>query len=370
MAGRPELSRTAMSWLLAVVTAYVLVSAFAVGTLTDQGQFFRLLEAFGLLPFAVFLVAPAVFANRRERDALHAAVVVLGLYLGMTALFETTGPDWAVYPAYINDPTLGIHFGRARGPFLEAVTNGFGLYFCAIMAAGAVMRWRSLPARLFAAGVCVLCVAGAMFTLQRSVWLGTLLATLFVLALRPSVRRHAVTVLVGGAVAAAVAYAMLPAGQLQERVGDTETVYARQSLNQTGLNVWATSPLVGVGWGQFVPLTQNGDFFAIGEDFPIAGVGNVLHNQFLSNAVELGLIGAALWLLAVFIALLGGLRRPVAGASDDVDLWQSALLAFGVFFVVVSLFIPTHLWPNLVFWMLAGVTWAARGTPAGREPRR
>ncbi len=40
---------------------------------------------------------------------------VLGSYLAFTALFEVAHLWQFVYPKFISDPTLGIHFGRARG---------------------------------------------------------------------------------------------------------------------------------------------------------------------------------------------------------------------------------------------------------------
>ena len=95
----------------------------------------------------------------------------------------------------------------------------------------------------------------------------------------------------------------------------------------------------------------------------------MLHNQFLSNAVELGLVGAAAWLIGLLLALAGGLTARVP--EDDLLGWKTALLAYAIFFLIVSNFAPTHAFPNLVFWLLAGVAWAGRlGWPERRvEPQ-
>lgn len=345
---------------LTVASAYAVVSAFAAGTLASNDQFFRLLEAFGLLPFAVFAAAPAAFAKSRHRDQLLAAAVVLGAYLGLTALFETTGPKALVYPSYILDPSLGIHFGRARGPFLEAATNGTALYLCAVLSVLALVRWRSRSARGLALITALLCTTGTLFTLQRSVWLGAVVATLVVGLTRAHMRRVLLPLLLAAALAGGAAYAVIPDGKLQERATDSETVWARKNLNRAAMNLLETRPLLGVGWGQFVPRTEHGEFFEQAADYPVTGVGNVLHNQFVSNIVELGLIGASAWIVALLLALGGGLTAPVPEDGSDLLAWKSALLAYAVFFFIVSNVTPTHLFANLVFWLLAGIAWTGR----------
>jgi O-antigen ligase len=367
IAGRPPLRMNRVHLALLLASCYVIVSAFAAGTLSDRTEVFRAAEGFGLLPFAAFVVAPVAFREARHRAMLLAALVGMGFYLGLTAVLETTGPKSLVFPSYILDESLGIHFGRARGPFLEAVYNGFGLYLGGIASAGAIVLWRSVPARVFAAIAAVLCLAGLLFTLQRSVWLGTVIATLVAGLARPEVRRALVPMLAAGAIVVACALSALPAGKFEERATDPDSVWARKNLNRAALNVFETQPLLGVGWGKFVRLTESGSFFEQADTYPVVGVGNAIHNQFLSNAVELGLVGASLWLLAMFLALSRSLRAPEP--PPDMWLWKTALLAFAVFFIVVSNFIPTHLFPNLLFWLLAGVASAGAAGSFKRRPR-
>ena len=50
-----------------------------------------------------------------------------GLYLAATGLLEAAH-QWAfVFPRYIADPTVGLHYGRARGPMVQAVSYGLCL---------------------------------------------------------------------------------------------------------------------------------------------------------------------------------------------------------------------------------------------------
>src|SRR5207253_1883209 len=79
---------------------FAIASAATAGTLFTKAGAFPLLDRFGLLPFAAFAVAPVVFRTARQRQILLVALVVLGAYLGATAVFELAGPKSLVYPRY------------------------------------------------------------------------------------------------------------------------------------------------------------------------------------------------------------------------------------------------------------------------------
>ena len=49
---------------------------------------------------------------------------VIGLYLHVTAIFEHFQLRSLVFPKYIMNSNIGIHWGRARGPFLSGSING------------------------------------------------------------------------------------------------------------------------------------------------------------------------------------------------------------------------------------------------------
>ena len=114
---------------------YATIDAFASHTLTTNAGFFKLVDRFGLIPFLLFGLAPVIYRNERQRRILLGFMVVLGLYLGLIALFETVGLDSLVVPHYILDPNIGLSnvnsqgvaIDRARGPFLDAVSNGVAI---------------------------------------------------------------------------------------------------------------------------------------------------------------------------------------------------------------------------------------------------
>jgi putative inorganic carbon (hco3(-)) transporter len=366
----PQLRLRPTHAVLAAVLVYALISAAAVGTLVEPSGFFRLFDAFGVLPFLVFFIAPSVFATPRSRAILLAALVGLGAYLGLTALFEATKLDALVFPRFIAHATAGDPSGRAFGIFLEPVSNGAGLFDCGVAAAVALVSWRRPAARGLAALTVLLCAVGTFFTLERSVWLGTvaaLLVTLVVFTLRarraaPGIAATAGLVATAAILAgAALWFAPGLAHEATQRANDQGTVYDRRNLANAAQNMIAARPLFGFGWSTFERRSL--DYFQQSPDYPLnpnlafspttQGSFSV-HNEFLDYAVTLGLVGTAIW-LGAFVLALGGAFR--ARTTPELEHWRFALLPVVVFYLVIENAVPPALFPNLLLWLWLGVVW-------------
>src|SRR5436190_14005533 len=120
----------AIHWVRLAAALYAVGSAMWAGTLGQHDPLFALLDRLGLISSLLFLVAPVAFRTDRQRSHLLVGLVVIGAYLGITALLEEVDLNQLIVPDYITDPTVGIHFNRARGPFVEAAANGLALYGC------------------------------------------------------------------------------------------------------------------------------------------------------------------------------------------------------------------------------------------------
>jgi putative inorganic carbon (hco3(-)) transporter len=357
MRDRAPLRIEPVHWLTFAVALYAIVSAILAGTLLETGPFFELLEQLGLVPFAVFLVAQVAFRTPRQRRILLGALVALGGYLGLTALLEATGARALIVPPYIADPSVGIHFGRARGPFLEAVTNGVGLFACAVAAGVALAGWRGRAARLGAGLVLALCTLGLLFTLQRSIWVASVAAGVVTLLAVPELRRRAVPALAAGVVAVAIALAVVPglSDRVDERRGADQSVWDRKNLSRASLNMIDAQPLVGFGWASFTEESVN--YFELSDSYPLTAAGLEVHNVYLSHGAELGLIGLTLWAFAVLAAVIGALTTR---GPPELRRWKIAFGAYAVFYSLVAAFVPAQVFPVLLFWLLAGVVWAGR----------
>lgn len=373
MRGRPLLRFGFVHLVLAAAAVYAIGSAIASETLLSGSSPFRLLDRFTLLGFAAFIAAPVVFSDARKRNVLLGVLVVLGGYLGITALFETLGLRSLIFPSYIADPSVGIHYGRARGPFLESAGMASALFACGAAAAIGVVTWTSRWARISAGVVVTLCVAGQLFTLLRSAWIGSALAVLLTLFLFRELRRFALPVLVGAALTTAVALVAIPglADRANARKDSQQPEWDRRAQYDIALNMFEQRPLVGYGWATYAE--HSADFTEVRSDYPFfiseAGLQTV-HNVVLANLAELGLIGTSLWLVALILGVGGAITRR---GPPELLPWRMGLLAISIHFTVLMTFtqLPA-VFPNLILWLWAGVTIApARSwSPVLAPPRR
>jgi putative inorganic carbon (HCO3(-)) transporter len=348
--------------VLVLVIAYAVASAIAVGTIGDRAAIFRIVDRLGVVPFAIFMLSPLIFRGPQQRAVLLGVLVAFGGYLGLTALFETVGPRALVFPQFILDPEFGIHADRARGPFIEAVPNGFALFACGVAAVIALITWQSRLAKVAAVAVVVLCALGVLFTLTRSVWLGAGAATMIVLLVNGGTRRFAVPVLVCGAILVAGALTLVPglSGRASERAEKQGTVWDRKNLNRAAINMIEERPLLGFGWFQF--RQQSAPYFELADDYPLTeSAGLELHNGFLVNATELGLLGTTLWALGLLLGVGGALA--IRGPPELLP-WRLGLAAIAICWVVVANFVNPTAFQPLLLWTWAGAVWAA----APRQP--
>ena len=347
---------------LAVAAAYAVGSSIWAGTLLDKAGGFLLLDRFTMVGFIAFAVAPVAFASHRQRSILLTTLVVTGGYLGLTSLFETIGANALVVPKYILDPNIGFHPDRARGPFIEAEANGLALFACAVAAMVASVIWRRFSARATAVAVAVLCGAGCLFTLSRAIWIGSVLGVMVTMVAFHELRRYVLPVVVGGALLVVGVFVLIP--NLQAKAARRETselpVWARTTTNGAAVRMIQAKPLFGFGWSRYKP--ESLPYFWQAANTPLSGMEAGVHNVVLLNAVELGLIGAAIWLVAVLLAIGGAIVRR---GPPMLRPWRIGLLAIAVQFAVVLNLTPlVQVFPNVLLFVWAGLVMAREREPA------
>jgi putative inorganic carbon (hco3(-)) transporter len=367
--GRPRrLAVTHVHLILLATVMYAGVSAAAAGTLFEKAAFFRLFDVFGVLPFLVFLVAPVAFHTARSRQVLVRGLVGLGAYLGLMALFETAGPRALVVPRFIlsaGDPTDE----RAMGIFLDPVMNGAGMFVCAVACVIALATWRRSTARLFAGMTLLLCAAGALFTLERSIWLGCIAGAVVGAVTVRELRRLVLPVALAAALLVGGSLAFVPglSAHVHRRANEQATIWDRQNLATAATNMIAARPLVGFGWSTFERSSL--DYFRQSPDYPLnpnlgfspTTQGSFsIHNELLNYAATIGLLGTGLWLAGIVLAVRGAL---LARGSPSLEPWRRAVLPIATFYFIVSTFIPPLLFPNLALWFWLGVVWSGHYRP-------
>jgi O-antigen ligase len=317
-----------------------------------------LIDQFGVLPFVVFAIAPVAFATERQRNILLGSLVAAGAYLSVTALLEKLKLYGWLVPSYIGDPGVGIHFGRARGPFVEAAQDGLALYGSAVAGAIALAVWRRPAARAVAAAVAVLAPVGVLLTVTRGAWVAAVAGTLVGLLATSALRRFAVPVAILGVVGVLAAFAVTPglAQDASERQSDQNPIYERRNTNAAALRMIAERPFTGFGFDR---ANANLDpYFRLHPNIPLVGAAAGIHNVYLQYAASLGLLGFGLWALAMAMAFGGALG---ARGSPGIDAWRAGFVALLVAWFVVGVFSPAHYaFTTLLVWTWAGVLYGRR----------
>lgn len=362
---RPPLRLGAAHFALAAAVAYVVISALFEGTLSHPDGQVAMFDTYGLVPFALFVVAPVAFTTERQRMILLGGLVAAGAYLSVTAVLEKLKLYDLVLPAYIGDPAVGIHFGRARGPFAEAAANGMALAICGAAAAVALVLWQRPLHRFLAGVVLVLAPVGVLLTLTRGAWLAAIVAAFVALATTAGLRRYVPGVAAAGTVAVLLAFALIPgvADEARDRQNDKSPVYERENTTRAGLRMVADRPFLGFGW--WFESDEMLPYYRLHPDIPLTGARAGLHNIYLLYAVALGFVGLGLWAIAVALAF--GRAVGVRGPPRIVP-WQVGLKAALAAWLVVGIFGPAnYAFPTAVIWTWAGLVWPAAWSSATAE---
>jgi putative inorganic carbon (hco3(-)) transporter len=378
IAATPRLRVRGVHLLMGVTVLYALASAAAAGSLGSQEGVLPLIDVLGLVPFLAFLLAPAIFAGERERNLLLATLVGLGLYLGVTAIFESVGPHALVFPPYIariDAATPGVL--QVGGPFQSPVAEGFAAFACAVASVIALGRWRVPWQRCLAVLSCVTCVFACFATLERGVWLAAVLAAVVTAASTRAGRRWLVPAALACAVGIGVVLALSSSlsQHTSERAEYQQSIWDRQNQTSAGLRMVEARPLLGFGWDRYRPESEG--YFRQPSGYPMVGhtqgvtIGLPphvlpLHDTYLAYAVELGLVGLLLWLASLAAAIAASL---FATGPPALRAWKLGLLAIATFFAVVSFFDPHEQpFPVTLLLLWAGVAYGLP-RPVRRRPR-
>lgn len=385
-ASLPRTRVTGVHLLMMIVVLYTVCSAVLAGTISNRSAIFGLLDRVGIVPFVIFFAAPAIFPTARERGWLLATLVATGAYLGVTAIFESIGPHALVFPRYIAVLDAARATGQATGPFAAVVSEGFACYACAIAAVIACRQWRGWW-RWLAAAVALITTLGSFLSLERGVWIGAVAGAIAVALVAREVRRWLVPgiCLCALVIGSAIMFSSVGAATTS-RINDQLPVWDRENQTAAALRMVQAKPLLGFGWYNYVNTAT--PYFRLASNYPLTGFpgSNVrgitgtgpnlatgasgqtgslleLHDTYLDYAVELGLVGACLWVVCVISGLGAGI---FARGSPELRPWRLGLLALTVCFLVIAAVDPlSQNFVELLLWLWAGI--AASGVCVSRR---
>jgi O-antigen ligase len=353
--------------LLCLFTGMMVVSAFSVDYAYSNYQPLAWLIVYYLMPFCMYWIARQVELKEKSVSALFVCLTVFGSYLAVTSLAEYFEAWELVFPRYIavSAASATAEFvGRARGPFLNPISNGMALSVCL---GAALMLWPRLRRRgqLLMIPLYLLFVAAMYATMTRSVWLSGILTLAIVAGL--AIPWNWRLPILGAGLLLAVLVGVAQWDRLvafkRDRSLDAaqtaESAALRPILARIAWDMFLDHPLFGCGYTQYE--SQHPNYLSDRSTGLVLekGRGYIPHNVVLSLLTETGLFGLGLFLAAVFFWARDAwlLWRE---HSAPIEARQQGLLMLAVLAIYFTngMFHDVSAAPmaNMTLFFLAGVT--------------
>ena len=317
-----------------------------------------------VIPFVLYWIASRSVISNKSLDRVYLLFGCFGAYLALTALCEIAGLWTFVFPKQIADPELGIHFGRARGPFLQAVRLGVYLLVC-LFATWIPLVWRAKFGRQgqLVGFVMFGIYAAAIFaTYTRSVWLAFAVSSFLVAMLTfPALMKRA-TIIAAIAASLLVVTSRSSLMSIQREFGAQETKESTEMRAVFAYVSWLMfkdRPLAGHGFGHY-PHKNRPYLNDRATQLRLESVrGYIHHNTWLSLLVELGIVGFSLY-AALFITWGRKAWRLFADLGAPMWMRGQALLffLFVISYAIQMVFHDVSYSPmeNGLLFLMAGLT--------------
>lgn len=328
-------------WAPLLYALYVLVVGISAVLSVNRGVSIRYLVG---VP-AVLAVTNGFLPWMINRKTLSVEGVLKAMAWAGLLMTVTAGTAAAVFHSGFPVPVGRRILLAWQWPFANKNTLGVLLTFATPAAFALFLRrGTSLAARGGWLLATLVLVAGVGMSYARSAWVATAVGLVALLVTRYG-KRGVITVLVlfPLGVTGLVAKTGLHRWQLLWDKG----LNGRSVLWQAGVKVLEHHPLFGVGPGNSPQ--------AIAPFLPAAYVGLTPHDTLLRTAVELGGIGAAIWVLIVVGALVRTLARAFGSWAHSAVF--ALILASLAQQMVESLFIGGVSFGDFFFTTLAGLAW-------------
>ncbi len=313
-----------------------------------------------VVPFALYHLAAWIFEDAAALRRFEVFCWAVLAYLSFTSVCSLLDLRQFIFPHFVVDENIGIHFDRARGPFLQAVANGVTLNLLALMALHSFRR-RAMPAVVGIAFVCIVPIA-ILATKTRSVWLSFAFSILW-LCFAGS--RRVRTVCISLALATLLVAVTFHGGtsnstSLSERLSESSPVEFRVALYQAGWQMFLEKPVL--GWSE--PAIQEELERRI-SDFRQEAF--YFHNTFLEIAVAHGIMGIVFYVWIV--ATLFRVRRTPGGIllPENEHFLDHGFRALWPLFLLVYLINASFVVMNYQFVNALLFTWAGLLTTQNRQ---
>lgn len=279
-----------------------------------------ILAAQWIVPVVMFHLGGTIFNTPESQRKLEWFSIAVLLYLSLIAVFWLLGLEALIFPRFIADEAVGIHFDRARGPFLQAVSNGVCLNVLAMVA---LRTWdRQAPrgprtARFTKRGVLaallfVITPVALLATKTRAVWMAAAAsAALLILFGRGRRSRIAALalVLIAAVVISLAWLVQARPGELSERLQERSPIEFRLEMYRAGWEMFTEKPLLGWASDTNIQPEIEKRLSSFHPEYYI------FHNTYLQLGVQHGALGVLLYIW-LFVVLFRLGARPNCGSTE------------------------------------------------------
>lgn len=339
---------TRLDYFMGLMILILLISMSRTGFLSVlPGEFqpFHIFLNGFVFPFSFYFLGKTILYTEKRVKILLWSLFVLFLYLTLTAFLEHYKVNSLIFPRYITDPLIGIHYGRARGPFYNAPVMGWMLVSLFLSTLFLRSQVQGLITKGFLSLVLLFSVVAIFFTYTRAVWLSILLAPTLVLVFSKRVLFQARFLLFP--IILLLIFVSWNWENITSKERETGGVMqvaeaeSRIALFRVTTAIFADRPLFGVGFARFDRAVSR----YAPQVFPVSSASMPSqHNIFFGLLSEVGLIGLVLFLIILYypirysIALFRELGEEGWINKDLMVIFWGTFLTF----VVTASFIQTQ----------------------------
>lgn len=238
-------------------------------------------------PFITYFIAKNMDYSRERAKTILTTICILGVYLSLIGMFEHFQINALIWPRYIVDSRVGVHFGRVRGPFHDSVTMGRILvmgFLCIVFMAS---QYKDTRRPLFY-GIATITAGTIYFTYTRGPWVGFAAALMVLIFLRNRMRGFVIlflfVALLIGVSGMGSKFSLTESTLFSQR---QNTVNDRIVSYTIAMKMGQDHALFGVGFGNF-GLKWDDYFENMNQDISFSGFDGS-HNTYLAIFSEMGI---------------------------------------------------------------------------------
>ena len=341
--------------------SYALLSMVPTGLIFKEGQGAFLMNY--VIPFTTFFISRALITSEQDIKKVFIFMSILGFYLGFTGICEYLKLDFLIFPSYITDIKKGIHYGMARGPFLETSQNGVVIGMVLFMVIHTLTQSHEKSLKIFFGLTIPLIIGAFIFTFNRASWIGAFFASLVLPIFYPKVRKYFVMtflILIMAVVAFRTGMIKLPE---KKNLISTHSVAGRIVQFDGAWNMFLDKPIIGYGFNNHMKYIPK--YYRFIKGLPVAGIRHhqlrqaTVHNVVLNMLLQLGLIVTGLYIYIIYCIMAISVRlyrllpqNGFAGKGIVITYWGMSSIFFMKYMFTDW---RTEMFPIVFFFMISGI---------------